>query len=296
MVHRKDLNEISPKERQNLVELMLNYITDSVVEDHMDIIHSGIDLFTGHRAYIAGMEEYLLANGGTKFTPLPMWNPAKPIPKEFNVVKADDNGRDRPPLRNLNPNRPLPSRYEYPEVCNFLSADELGNSIDGWHGSVHLAIDGTMGDAMIAPAAPIFWCWHAFLDHVYYDWQFCQVIVPQSKGIRLEMARLRINKSGLKVGNITRIPSSIVRPEVITFSQEPIDPLLVEPRTSMMSHNSKRNEAAGDNAIFGQNIQSGLSHKFRRLTSGPRVVGQSPSAGTVTSHGSTVDLTVISEE
>lgn len=70
MVHRKDLNEISPRERQNLVELMLNYITDSVVEDHMDIIHSGIDLFTGHRAYIAGMEEYLSANGGTKFTPL----------------------------------------------------------------------------------------------------------------------------------------------------------------------------------------------------------------------------------
>lgn len=64
----------------------------------------------------------------------------------------------------------------------------------------------------------------------------------------------------------------------------------------MMSHNSKRNEAAGDNAIFGQNIQSGLSHKFRRLTSGPRGIGQSPSAGTITSHGSAVDLTVISEE
>ncbi len=45
---------------------------------------------------------------------------------------------------------------------------------NGWHGSVHVAIGGTMQDAMIASAAPIFWCWHGYVDHVYWDWQRCQ--------------------------------------------------------------------------------------------------------------------------
>lgn len=87
---------------------MLQYIDDAVVVDHMNIIHFGLQLFTGHRAYIAGMETFLLANGGSAFVPLPLWNPSSPIPSEFNVVKTQDDGTPRPPLVNLNPNMPLP--------------------------------------------------------------------------------------------------------------------------------------------------------------------------------------------
>jgi len=31
-----------------------------------------------------------------------------------------------------------------------------------------------MGDITIAPAAPIFFCWHAYVDDIYEDWLRCQ--------------------------------------------------------------------------------------------------------------------------
>ncbi len=178
MTHRADLNGLGAPDRQALVNLMLQYLTDAVVANHLNITHSGLEIFTGHRAYIAGMEAFLAANGGGQFVPLPMWNPANPIPPEFNVVKAQDNGTARPALQNLNPNRPLPAQYEYPAVCSFQSGSVLGNAINGWHGGLHVAVGGTMGNGTIASAAPIFWCWHAFLDHVYWDWQRC-IVAPQ---------------------------------------------------------------------------------------------------------------------
>src|SRR3990172_9217602 len=174
MTHRADLNtDFASGDRQALVSLMLQYIDDGVVAAHMNIIHGGVDLFTGHRAYIAGMEAYLANNGGGRFVPLPLWDPASPIPAEFNVVKADDSGNPRPALVNLAPNMPLPTMFRSPALCSFQSGGALGNAINGWHGSVHTTIDGTMGDIMISPSAPIFWCWHAFLDHVFWDWQNC---------------------------------------------------------------------------------------------------------------------------
>jgi hypothetical protein len=35
-----------------------------------------------------------------------------------------------------------------------------------------------MGDFNIASAAPIFWCFHAFVDEIYYEWQHCAIIPP----------------------------------------------------------------------------------------------------------------------
>jgi hypothetical protein len=32
-----------------------------------------------------------------------------------------------------------------PQVCDFESGADLGNAINGWHGSVHVAIGGAMG-------------------------------------------------------------------------------------------------------------------------------------------------------
>lgn len=290
MVHRADLNSLSTSNRQQLVDLMLDYLNDSVVADHMNIIHSGVQIFTGHRAYIAGMEAFLSANGGSQFVPLPMWDPANPIPAEFNVVKPTDAGAARPPLVNLNPNRPLPPQYKFPAVCSFSTADDLGNDINGWHGSVHVAIGGTMGSFMIASAAPIFWCWHAFLDHVYYDWQFCQVIVPQCKGLRLGMARFRILHAGLKVGNITRIPSLIIRPEMIPLiEEETFDPRLLGPQMMPMA----LHQAHGDNVEPEEIIAFTRPFLIHNLLRGPRVIGQFPAAGTTVSHGSSVDLTVL---
>lgn len=137
MAHRPYLNTLTPAQRMQLANLLPSYLTDPVVADHTSIIHSGLELFTGHRAYILGMENYLSANGGGAFVPLPFWNSANPIPPEFKVVK--NPGPLRPPLVNLNPNIPKPVQCEYPAVCEYDDAAQLGNDINGWHGSVHVA-------------------------------------------------------------------------------------------------------------------------------------------------------------
>lgn len=176
MAHRISINTVDAGDRQALVDLMLQYLTDDIVDDHMNIIHSGLDFFTGHRAYIGAMEAWLAVNGGAQFVPLPEWIPENPIPAEFNVVKGMDDGTPRDPLVNLNPNMPVPAEIAPgQQLCSFPSGDDLANSINGWHGSVHVTIGGAMGDFMNASAAPIFWCWHAFLDDVYYDWEACQI-------------------------------------------------------------------------------------------------------------------------
>ena len=117
MPHRPDLNGLSPQERQTLVDLMLQYLTDDIVViGHRDINHHGETLFTGHRDYITKMQSFLSSNGGGRFVPLPKWDPANPIPAEFNVVKPQDDGTARAALVNLNPQRILPSEYKCPEL------------------------------------------------------------------------------------------------------------------------------------------------------------------------------------
>ena len=152
---------------------MLTYLTDAVVATHTTIIHDDIHIFTGHRAYIEDLEAYLQIQGGGQFVPLPKWDPATQIPPEFNVVRAEDDGTPRPPLVNLNPNRP-PPEFAPPAVCNFTDGNVLGDTVNPWHGDVHVTVGGTMGFFSIASAAPIFWCWHGYVDSIYDDWLACQ--------------------------------------------------------------------------------------------------------------------------
>ena len=181
MGRRLTLDSLTPAQRISLANMMSDYITDDVVDLHPTFIHSGEMLFIHHRGYIEGMEEYLAANGGEEFVPLPKWDPATPIPAEFNVVVPQDDSTPRPPLVNLNPNMPLAPEYRPPALCSFSSGEDLGNSINGWHGTVHTTVGGTMGMLAIASAAPIFWCWHGFLDDIYWDWQNCFGAPPESQ-------------------------------------------------------------------------------------------------------------------
>jgi hypothetical protein len=191
MGRRQDLNALPAPERQALVNLILQYLNDAVVAAHTTITHSGEHLFTGHRQYIEQLEAFLAANGGGRFVPLPAWNSANPIPPEFNVVKAEDNGTARAPMVNLNPNMPMPAQFAPPAVCNFASGTDLGNAANGWHGSVHSTVGGTFGNFPIASAAPIFWCWHAFVDEIYWDFQNQCTAVSNTEIILFEHINFR---------------------------------------------------------------------------------------------------------
>jgi hypothetical protein len=171
MGHHQDLNCFTSSERKDLVNLMLPYLTDAVVAAHVKIVHFGEQTFIGHSAYIGELEGYLLAEAGNMFVPLPQWDPADPIPEEFNVVKAQDDGTERAPLVNLNPGMPLPEQFVVPRLCEYRDADTLGNEINPWHIHVHTTVGGTLGEFRIASAAPIFWCFHMFVSEVYHEWQ-----------------------------------------------------------------------------------------------------------------------------
>jgi len=173
MSHRANVGSLPADQRRELVALILKYLTDAIVARHASIVHSGHHLLTGHRGYLAELEQFLTTNKGSRYVPLPYWTPAEAIPPEFNVVKATDSGRVRPPLRNLTPELPLPPEFRFPGICKIGDGEKLGDALNGWHGSVHVKVGGAMGSLEISPAAPIFWCWHAYIDDVYWAWERC---------------------------------------------------------------------------------------------------------------------------
>lgn len=188
---RPNLNGLPPAERRALANLIIGWLEDEGnVMWHMDNIeHSlarGVNtvdgrrgFFNGHRQYIRRLEAFLAANGGGRFVPLPKWDPASPIPPEFDFVKP---GPDRGPLLNLDPRQPMPTWFMFPAVCRFRSIEDLYNAIMPWHDSVHNTVGGAMSDMMNASAAPIFFCWHAFTDDIYADWLRCRSSTGGSRG------------------------------------------------------------------------------------------------------------------
>ena len=184
MSHRVDLNSLTPTDRTTLVNLILSYLTDAIVATHTTITHSDIHIFTGHRTYIEGLEAYLSSNGGGQFVPLPAWNPVNEVPIEFRVMKPKQDGTpwvpnqpNMPPVQNANanPGRAMPVAFAFPAVCSFANGDDLGNAAGSWHGGVHNNVGGVFAQFPVASAVPLFWCWHAFVDEIYFDWQRCSL-------------------------------------------------------------------------------------------------------------------------
>jgi hypothetical protein len=159
---RRDVHALSAAERARVVAAMLEYITDDVVRAHEAIDHGSSHFFHLHREFLAGMEAHLASRGLS----LPRWDPATTIPREFNVVK----GR-RPALESLSPNLPVPANLRADAIGRFRTEDALRDALVPWHNRVHVRIGGAMGRLDMAPAAPIFWCWHATIDDLYAAWQ-----------------------------------------------------------------------------------------------------------------------------
>lgn len=50
------------------------------------------------------------------------------------------------------------------------SYDQFSSPINGIHGGVHIWVGGTMSDASVSPADPVFWMHHANLDRLWWQW------------------------------------------------------------------------------------------------------------------------------
>ena len=204
---RPDLASFSSLSRDTLVDLMQQYITADIIEWHCDFrtltsvndlqIHDDFNFLPFHRAYMEGMEDFLILNGKPHFVPLPAWDPNTPTPLQFQLVDADcmltscniNVGNGDPAQYcddNINWN-PSIDRSDYLELNNLCvygydppsppsvpyndDEDELSRTLEApYHNDVHINMDGNMF-SFASPSSPIFWNWHAYLDDMWKDWE-----------------------------------------------------------------------------------------------------------------------------
>jgi tyrosinase len=57
-----------------------------------------------------------------------------------------------------------------PSAMAKTTYDTFTSPINGIHGSVHIWVGGTMSDASVSPADPVFWLHHANLDRLWWVW------------------------------------------------------------------------------------------------------------------------------
>lgn len=170
-MHRTNLYNLSPTDRRVLVELILEYSTPSVVNEHWDAVLAGAHndpagFLRFHRTYLEGLERYLEEQGFPQWSPLPKWNPAEPIPEEFAIPATGPNR-----LRNLNPQVSFFPQFDTPNLVNYFTEANLGAALMPIHNRVHTRVGGIMNNIRRAPEVPIFWPFHAFIDDIWWEWQ-----------------------------------------------------------------------------------------------------------------------------
>jgi hypothetical protein len=204
---RPDLiDDFTPAQRVTLVNLMQQYITVDVIEWHCNFrnltgnndleIHDDFNFLPFHRAYMEGMEDFLILNGHPEFVPLPAWDPEEETPSEFQLVDADclltdcninvsgDPSDYCDDSIDWDPNIDRSDYSELNDLCDYDydppspppvpwndDDDELSRTLETpYHNDVHI----DMGENMFSyasPSSPIFWNWHAYLDDMWKDWE-----------------------------------------------------------------------------------------------------------------------------
>jgi hypothetical protein len=186
---RSLMKDLSTADQAALAKLILAYTSannGAIVKQHeatmmdpkLHDVHQApyTQLFSWHRTYLGGLEAWLTQQGQAKFVPLPKWIPSDPIPLAFG---CDANGKKL--IKNFNPNQDW-TQFYHSKLPAFIEeirqgpTDTTANSLilaDTLvvpHNNTHNIIGGTMA-TMRSPAVPIFWCYHAFIDDIAWDWE-----------------------------------------------------------------------------------------------------------------------------
>lgn len=201
-MHRPYLNRLLKPESAQLARMIREYSTPEVVSEHRAAVQTGVhnnpeSFLSFHRDYLRGLESYLEKQGMPRWVPLPKWDPAQPIPEEFNIPSSGP-GR----LRNLNPNISFYPEFDRRNLNNFQNPAELGRALMLRHNTVHSAVGGVLNNLLEAPEAPIFWPLHAFIDDIWADWQESTVNVPSTIGLTYYQAYRVLVNSNLRPGRI----------------------------------------------------------------------------------------------
>src|SRR5690242_7223587 len=91
------LTDLSPSDRTDLVNLILQYLNDGIILEHVNAppeVHTPDPIFfTWHQTYIQPLDSYISSQSSGKLDGLPYFDISQPIPAEFlGVVKDQDDG------------------------------------------------------------------------------------------------------------------------------------------------------------------------------------------------------------
>jgi hypothetical protein len=194
------LKDLSAADQKLLASLILEYTTadkNAVVKVHentmmdpkLHAVHQApyVLLFSWHRTYIEGLESFLTSKGQGRFVPLPKWIPSDPIPTVFG-----ENTKGKKIIKDFTPTVDW-SMFIHSKLSVFKEEIRAGDkdttpnnliladTLVVPHNNTHNMIGGTMS-TMGSPAVPIFWCYHAFIDDIAWDYEH----LPASKNMKLE--------------------------------------------------------------------------------------------------------------
>ena len=171
---RKDINSMTAAERVQLRDAILAYLKSDVnlntgmtkyniVEHHQNPAHfslihfgKGKNFVTWHRYYLQEMEQWFVANGFAKFVPLPLWNPANPMPSEFFALSGLLPEFQNNPILSASTTADFTPFLDPIECSNWSNLDAYANDLENPHNDGHNDMSGTMG-TFRSPAAAIFW-------------------------------------------------------------------------------------------------------------------------------------------
>jgi tyrosinase len=134
-----------------------------------------------HRAYLHKLEVELQIIDPQLFIPYWDWTVDQAIPDWLTDFLPegviDLNGNPIVVTRNPGADEPsLPSPDEIAQVQQNTTYLDYTLALEGAqpygaHNQVHVWVGGTMAVVPTAPADPIFWLHHAFIDKLWHDWQ-----------------------------------------------------------------------------------------------------------------------------
>lgn len=172
---RQNQRNLTPEARRELHRRLRDYIDSAAdpVGFHFQFghVHNTPEFLPWHRQFLQGFEDWQrlrLADPGA-FIPLAFWDPADPLPSEFEhppSVWRSNQGRNA----NIGP-MPLPLAIDELPALDFGA---FSAAMESYHNGVHNQIGGDMRDLRTAPNDTCFWLFHAYVDHVFAQWEAMQ--------------------------------------------------------------------------------------------------------------------------
>ncbi len=151
----------------------LGQLVDIHHEMHMQ--HTNARLLPWHRVFLHLFEEAL-----HNYHPdvcVPYWDWTRPEEQHFPDWLVGVLPTVHTPTRTINVIRAPASDgglaaivSGVPSAVSKTSYDTFTPPINGIHGGVHIWVGGTMSDASVSPADPVFWLHHSNLDRLWWAW------------------------------------------------------------------------------------------------------------------------------